>query len=217
MLLNALVSLLGLSFDVYGQRAPASPVVDLGYAIYEGTFNQTTNVTSFLGIRFAAPPVRKLRFRAPQPSLNERSLGVQKTDTIFIGCVQTGDGNKISTPFRPGNVDGLPQKRQSTNPEDCLFLNVWTPGTLKPNAKLPMLVWIHGGGYVAGNVVGTTSVDLIREAGGGLIAVTLDCRLGVFGFLPGAQVKQKGGLNAGLLDQQAVLQWVRRNVTSLLQ
>ena len=76
---------------------------------------------------------------------------------------------------------------------------MWVPGTLKPNAKLPVLVWIHGGGYVfyllntsilliqcnsyvGGNVVGTTGVDLIREAGGGLIAVTLDYRLGVFGM-----------------------------------
>ncbi|KAI0085313.1 hypothetical protein BDY19DRAFT_996856 [Irpex rosettiformis] len=63
-----------------------------------------------------------------------------------------------------------------------------------------MLVWITEGseGAIAGNVVGTTGVDLIREAGGGLVAVTLDYRLDVFGFLPGAQVKQKGALNAGL-------------------
>ncbi|KAI0782412.1 cephalosporin esterase [Irpex lacteus] len=216
MLANTLLTFTSLVWCAYAQRAPPStptaPIVDLGYAIYEGTFNQTTNTTNFLGVRYAAPPVGKLRFQAPKSPLNERSLGVQKADTLSIGCVQTGSGNQITTPFRTGNGNNLPQKRQSTNPEDCLFLNVWVPGTLKPNARLPVLVWIHGGGYVAGNVVGTTGDDLIREAGGGLIAVTLDYRLGVFGFLPGEQVKRKGALNAGLLDQQAVLQWVQRNI-----
>ena len=64
----------------------------------------------------------KLRFQAPQPPLNERSLGVQKADTISVGCVQAGSGNMITTPFRSGNGNNLPQKRQSSNPEDCLFL-----------------------------------------------------------------------------------------------
>ncbi|KAI0782410.1 cephalosporin esterase [Irpex lacteus] len=190
----------------------SSPVIDLGYSIYQGTFNATSNITRFLGIRYAAPPVGKLRFQAPAPPLDERSLGVQLANTLSVGCLQAGSGSNNSSPFRIGNNNNLPVKRQSANPEDCLFLNVYASGSINATNRLPVLVWFHGGGYVAGNVQNEKGDDLINEAGGGVIVVTLDHRLGGFGFLPGAQVKEKGALNTGLLDQQAVLKWVQKNI-----
>ncbi|KAI0094264.1 cephalosporin esterase [Irpex rosettiformis] len=205
-----------LAFCVFSHTtlalSPSAPVVDLDYAIYQGTFNATSNITRFLGIRYAAPPVGKLRFQAPAPPLDERSLGVQQANTLSVGCLQAGSGSNISSPFRNGNGNNLPQKRQSPDPEDCLFLNVYASGPISSANRLPVLVWFHGGGYVAGNVQNEKGDDLINEAGGEVIVVTLDHRLGVFGFLAGSQVKEKGALNTGLLDQQAVLQWVQKNI-----
>ncbi|KAI0347662.1 cephalosporin esterase [Trametopsis cervina] len=200
-----------LSLDEVQAQYSSAPIVDLGYAIYQGVFNETSNTTDFLGVRYAAPPVGNLRFQAPAPPLNETSLGVQLADTVSVGCPEAGSGTNISTPFRSGNGNNL-RRRQSTDPEDCLFLNVFISGPLNPAAKMPVLVWIHGGGYVAGSTQGTSGDDLIREAGGGLVVVNMDYRLGVFGFLPGSQVKEKGSLNNGLLDQQAVLQWIQTNI-----
>ncbi|KAI0782411.1 cephalosporin esterase [Irpex lacteus] len=189
-----------------------SPTVDLGYAIYEGTYNQTTNQTSFLGIRYAAPPVDQLRFQAPSPPLDERSLGIQKADTVPVGCLQSNFGINQTNPYRGDDTHSSLRKRQSMNPEDCLLLSVWTSGPLNPSAKMPVIVWIHGGGYVQGDARNLTGDDLVREAGGGIVVVTLEYRLGVFGFLAGQQVKQKGALNLGLLDQQAAFRWVQRNI-----
>ncbi|KAI0688126.1 cephalosporin esterase [Cytidiella melzeri] len=211
-------SLASLSFVLHGFASLAhcqtssAPVVNLGYAIYAGTFDETSNVTNFLGMRYAAPPVGKLRFQAPAPPLDELSLGVQRADTVSIGCPQAPTGANMSTPFRNDNSDNLPQRRQTVEPEDCLFLNVFISGPLNPTAKMPVIVWIHGGGYVLGNTQGESGDTLISEAGGGIIVVNMDYRLGVFGFLPGSQVKEKGALNAGLLDQQAALHWVQDNI-----
>ncbi|KAI0685456.1 cephalosporin esterase [Cytidiella melzeri] len=218
MLQKTCVALLCIIFCTCVQASfrpppPATPIVDLGYATYQGSYNKTTDTTNFLGVRYAASPVGKLRFQAPAPPSNERSLGIQMADTLSTGCVQSINGVNQTTPFRSGNGDHLPQRRQSTpDPEDCLFLNVFVSGQLTPNAKMPVLVWIHGGGYVALSTSGQSGDDLIAEAGGGIVAVTFDYRLGVFGFLPGSQVKQKGALNAGLLDQEAVLKWVQQNI-----
>lgn len=116
-----------------------SPTVDLGYAIYQGTYNQTTNQTSFLGIRYAAPPVGassvdscaftliftsflgQLRFQAPAPPLDERSLGIQKADTVPVGCLQSNFGINQTNPYRNNDINSS-LKRQDTNPEDCLLL-----------------------------------------------------------------------------------------------
>ena len=146
--LLALSSIVHISLTHARQVVPlhlTSPTVDVGYAVYQGAFNQTTDTTSFLGIRFAAPPVGtlifycfplmitddrclwslitgKLRFQAPQPPLIERSSGVQWADTLSPGCMQTLFGVNMSTPFRLSNDSSFPQKRQSTTSEDCLFL-----------------------------------------------------------------------------------------------
>ncbi|KAI0094263.1 cephalosporin esterase [Irpex rosettiformis] len=202
MLLVTVLALLSLATSIYASthyiHPPPSipPIVDLGYALYQGTFNATANTTDFLGIRYAASPT-----------------GVQKADALPTGCPQASFGVNISTPFRSSNKsDNVPRREPAADPEDCLFLNVFVSGSLNSRAKMPVIVWFHGGGYVAESTQGFNGDDLIREGGGGLVVVTMDYRLGVFGFLAGAEVKRKGALNAGLLDQQAALQWVRKNI-----
>ncbi|EJC97529.1 alpha/beta-hydrolase [Fomitiporia mediterranea MF3/22] len=191
-------------------RADSPQVVDLGYAIYQGTFNSTSNITDFFAVRYAAPPVGKLRFQAPAPPLNMRAQGVQLANTQPQACPMAGSGSNSTTPFR--DLSNNKDRRQNTEIEDCLFLNVHVSGEINPKARMPVVFWIHGGGYVAGSTSGQNGSDLIREASGGIVAVELEYRLGVFGFLPGSEVKKRGALNAGLLDQQFALQWVQKNI-----
>ncbi|KAE9396306.1 alpha/beta-hydrolase [Gymnopus androsaceus JB14] len=103
--------------------------------------------------------------------------------------------------------------------EDCLFLNVHTP-TVTPGKKegLPVVVNVHGGGYTMGALYGGPiegfydGNSLITHSGNGLVVVTIQYRLGVFGFLAGDEVKAAGALNAGLLDQQFAFQWVQEHI-----
>ncbi|TFK35578.1 Alpha/Beta hydrolase protein, partial [Crucibulum laeve] len=100
-----------------------------------------------------------------------------------------------------------------------LFNSVWVPGTLSKAKNLPVIVFIHGGGYVSGSSSGFSGTDtfdgddLIHEAGGGVVAVTIQYRLGVFGFLAGQKVKDDGALNVGLLDQQFALRWIQQYIS----
>ncbi|KAL5483591.1 hypothetical protein ACEPAI_8823 [Sanghuangporus weigelae] len=210
--LSVLLLVVGLFSPVL---ADSPQIVDLGYALYQGTFNSTSNVTDFFSIRYASPPTGELRFQKPAAPPNMRSLGVQLANTQPPACPSAGQGNQIATPFRDLSSD----TRQSTNTrrqivphliEDCLFLNVHVSGPINPIARMPVVFWIHGGGYVALSTAGMNGADLVREAGGGVVAVELEYRLGVFGFLPGAEVKKNGALNAGLLDQQFALQWIQQ-------
>ncbi|KAF8177596.1 Alpha/Beta hydrolase protein [Pholiota molesta] len=207
--------------SVFG--APAVPIVNLGYATYQGiivqdTLTNQTN-TNFLGVRYAAPPTGALRFRAA--SAPAFTPGVQMANAQPAICPAAGSGTAPTTPFRAGASfslsTGAPapasNSSDSGEPEDCLFLNVFVPGDLGSKKNLPVVFWIHGGGYVFGNATIYTGNDLLREAGGGVVVVVIQYRLGVFGFLPGQKVKDDGLLNAGLLDQQFALQWVQQHIT----
>jgi para-nitrobenzyl esterase len=149
----------------------------------------TRDVRSFQGIPYAAPPVGDLRWVPPRPPANWKSV----RDATKPGntCAQAGDfiGDKPSAS------------------EDCLTLNVTAPRGAR---KLPVMVWIHGGGFFSG------SGDIYHPGRiatqGGVVVVTLNYRLGVFGFLD--QPGLAGGGNFGLQDQQAALRWVRRNVAN---
>ncbi|KAK0441071.1 Alpha/Beta hydrolase protein [Armillaria borealis] len=190
--------------------AQSTPVIDLGYAKYRGTFDPAgSNNTQFLGIRFAAPPTGSLRWRVPR--MPGFVAGIQNATTEPSGCLQAGTGRASSNPFPASKRDAL----AVANSEDCLFLNVYIPGQLDSRSSgrnLPVVVWIHGGGYVSGSASGFPGNDLVREAGGGVIAVVIQYRLGLFGFLAGESVKAHGTLNAGLLDQQFALQWIQKHI-----
>ena len=156
-------------------------------------------VRAFKGIPYAAPPVGALRWRPPQPAPSWE--GVRACEAFGPACPQP----KI--PFVQL------RERQS---EDCLYLNVWT-GAREPGAKLPVMVWIHGGSLVFGS--GAQEVyDGAALARLGVVVVTINYRLGPFGFLAHPALSQESPRrvsgNYGLLDQVAALEWVNRNIAA---
>ncbi|KAF5361010.1 hypothetical protein D9756_005128 [Leucocoprinus leucothites] len=197
--------LLGLA-AAYAAQPTAT--VDLGYAEYEGSVNHQTGNIEFLGIRYAAAPTGSLRWREPQQP--QKVSGIQQANTHPDTCWQTGAGIAPVTPFPTRNSHH--QKRDSPPPsEDCLFLNVATP--VNGNGSLPVVVWIHGGGYMGRSAFGFEPGDLIHDAGGSVVGVAIQYRLGVFGFLSSQKVHDGGVLNAGLLDQRFALQWVQSHIS----
>ncbi|KAJ8589766.1 alpha beta-hydrolase [Rhizopogon salebrosus TDB-379] len=189
----------------------STPIIDLGYAQYQGSVDTTTNVTSFLGIRYAAPPVGNLRWAAPQHP--PTTSAVQQATMQPNECYQASVGNSSIDHFQNASLS----KRAVSQSEDCLFLNVYTPGSevvTAPSGGLPVVVWIHGGGYVEFAASPFNGADLIIESNHGVITVLIQYRLGLFGFLAGEAVKEGGALNAGLLDQNYALQWVQAHISS---
>ncbi|MEP6789262.1 MAG: carboxylesterase/lipase family protein [Acidobacteriota bacterium] len=156
------------------------------------------NVFAFKGIPFAAPPVGNLRWREPKPAAAWQ--GVRKGDAFGNACIQVpGLSAAVGDP--------------STYSEDCLYLNVWTQKA-DVAAKLPVMVWIYGGGYVFGSgaVPGYSGAPLAKK---GAIVVTINYRLSQLGFFahPALEKENPGGpANFGLLDQIAALKWVQQNI-----
>lgn len=159
----------------------------------------TEAVSAFKGIPYAAPPVGNQRWRAPQPV--EPWAGERDASFYAADCAQA--------PFPP---DSTPVRTMPS--EDCLYLNVWKPASAKAGARLPVMVWIHGGGFVNG---GSSPAIYSGEkfARDGVLLVSLNYRLGRFGFFahPGLLDEGFGG-NFGFLDQVAALKWVRSNIAA---
>ncbi|KAG2359255.1 Alpha/Beta hydrolase protein [Suillus spraguei] len=216
--LSTRANLLAMSQALLALQALSSPaanvsasIVDLGYSQYQGSVDTATNITSFLGIRYAAPPVGGLRWEAPQPP--STVSGVQQATTQPNECYQAPAGDSSTNPFESFSIT----KRAVSQSEDCLFLNVYIPGNqvvTTPGGGLPVVVWIHGGGYIEGAASEYNGADLIIDSNYGIISVIVQYRLGLFGFLPGEAVKAGGSLNAGLLDQNYALQWVQAYISS---
>ncbi|KAJ7894162.1 Alpha/Beta hydrolase protein [Mycena olivaceomarginata] len=186
--------------------AQLSPIVDLGYAQYQGAVNPANSITHFLGIRYAAPPLGDLRWRAPQAPAN--TSGVQLATSQPSACFQSSTGQSPTNPFQG-------RATQIDETEDCLFLNVYYPSDEAgaPLNNLPTVVWIHGGGYLSGAASPYNGEDIIRQSNRGVVVVLIQYRLGLFGFLSGSAVKRNGALNAGLLDQDFALRWVNKHVS----
>ncbi|KAK3068502.1 hypothetical protein LTR53_013873 [Teratosphaeriaceae sp. CCFEE 6253] len=171
--------------------------VDLGYNVVEGFANASAGLDVFLGIRFAAAPIGSLRWQAPQAPEVNRSATIPVT-AYGPTCPQAPDAGTM-----------LRAVNQSAASEDCLFLNVWTPSNA--TTPLPVYVWIHGGGYGAGS----GRQDLTAFMGtnnNAFVGITIQYRLGAFGFLSSDEVYRKGVVNAGILDQHLALQWVQQYV-----
>lgn len=192
---------LGLALILAATQARATPVVSTDAGCISG--REIERVLAFHGIPFAAPPVGNLRWRSPQPP--KPWDGVRACTNFAPACPQPAD-----------MTYGLPFKRQS---EDCLYLNVWTPGT--NGAPRPVMVWIHGGGNTIGGA-DSPIYDGRHFAASGVVLVSIQYRLGAFGYLAHpaltAEAKTLDGRaasgNYGLMDQIAALKWVQRNIAA---
>lgn len=165
----------------------------------EGIFNGETGIRHFRGIPYAEPPVGELRWKAPQAVKSWE--GVRKAEAFGPRCMQRAVFSDMN--FRSNGVS-----------EDCLYLNVWSPKGAK-KGRLPVLVYFYGGGYIAGDG-SEPRYDGESMARRGMVTVTVNYRLTVFGFFAHPELTKesphRASGNYGLLDQQAALEWVRRNI-----
>ncbi len=160
---------------------------------------QSGGLVVFKGIPYAAPPVGRLRWKPPAPHAPWK----ETLKAYDFGAAEAQPKDDLT------GSSGLAQS------EDCLTLNVWTPGL--DGAKRPVMVWIHGGGFANGSSAEPTYDGSRLSSRGDAVIVTINYRLGAFGFLylgevGGAGYEQSG--NLGLLDQAAALRWVRANIAS---
>ncbi len=175
------------------------PLAKTQSGMIEGKEDEGVRV--FLGIPYAAPPVGELRWKPPVAPAKWHA--VRPAAEFGAHCMQ-------------GKVYGDMNFRDAGGSEDCLTLNVWVPAKAA-GAKLPVMVWIYGGGFAAG----TTSEprqDGIHLAQQGVIVVSMNYRLGIFGFFVHPELAKESGHNAagnyGLLDQTAALRWVHENIAA---
>ena len=188
--------------------SPANPVLEIEGGKVQGVESSVKGVYIYKGIPFAAPPVGDLRWKEPQP-------------------VVPWEGVKVADTFSPG---AMQVKHDSSNPwtsefywedpdfsEDCLYLNVWTPAPGKPDKKLPVAIWIHGGAYTGGWGF-EPEFDGKVWAEKGVVLVTINYRLGIFGFLTHpfltAESPNHVSGNYGILDQIAALKWTYANIAA---
>ncbi|MEN2283144.1 carboxylesterase family protein [Algoriphagus sp. SE2] len=203
---NCGISIL-LLFGIFGNSVLAQNLnsfdvqVKIKNGIIEGSFDTKTGIQKFFGIPYAKPPVEDLRWKAPQP-LDDWS-GIKKTVKFGPRAVQApvfGDMDFKS--------DGIS--------EDCLYLNVWSPAD-RNTKDLPVLVYFYGGGFVAGDG-SEPRYNGESMAQKGIVVVTVNYRLNIFGFLAhpdlSSEAPYKASGNYGLMDQMASLQWVKENIAA---
>ncbi|MDG2396642.1 MAG: carboxylesterase family protein [Flavobacteriaceae bacterium] len=169
--------------------------------IIEGNYNTHSNIQTYFGVPFAKPPVGELRWKAPQPMDNWE--GVKDTKTFGPRPMQT-------------MVFGDMKSRSDGVSEDCLYLNIWTPAT-RNTKNLPVLVYFFGGGNVAGDA-SEYRYDGESMAKKGMVVVTTNYRLNIFGFFAHPELSGEAPYGAsgnyGLLDQNAALKWVQKNIAA---
>lgn len=184
---------------VAAENSPPTAHVDAG--MLAGIHDADTGLDEFKGIPYAAPPTGQRRWKPPQPV--EAWSGVRRADHFGPRCMQRAIYSDMV--FRS---DGMS--------EDCLYLNVWTPA-LRSGEKLPVLVYFYGGGFMAGDG-SEPRYDGASLAQKGIVTVTVNYRLGVFGFLALPALAEESPHHAtgnyGLLDQAAALRWVHRNIAA---
>ena len=168
-------------------------IVNTKYGMVQGVEGKRKSVRVFRGIPFAKPPVGELRFCPPQEP-------------------DCWEGVKLCDSYAPASVQGMRPCENFEISEDCLYLNVFTAAE-RPEEKLPVFFWIHGGAYKMGRT-SDSEFDGEALAQKGAVVVTAPYRLGALGFFATAELEEKtgGSYNLGLLDQQAALRWVQENI-----
>ena len=192
--------ILGLAMTA-GISLVAADTIRTDAGAVQGITTADGTIRVYKGIPYAAPPVGDLRWKPPQP-------------------VTSWSDTRPALEFAPrcaqGHIYDDMVFRDKGGSEDCLYLNVWTPAA-SPEGRLPVMVWIHGGGFIAG-ASSEPRQDGENLARKGVVVVTLNYRLGVFGFLAHPDLtresEHKASGNYGLLDQVAALDWVHRNIAA---
>jgi len=196
-LLGGFITVLSISIGSLALGQAAGPQVTTADGVVEG--KTEFGINTFLGIPYAAPPVGELRWKPPTPAT--KWTGVRKATEFGAHCMQGPVYSDMVFPDPGGS-------------EDCLTLNVWAPANAK---QLPVMVWIYGGGFVAG------STSEPRQHGDnlaklGVVVVSMNYRLGIFGFFvhPGlaAESEHHAAGNYGLMDQTAALRWVQSKIAA---
>jgi len=201
-------ALLILSVTLITVLAAVPEPVRLDSGSVSGTAVNDPGVRAFKGIPYAAPPVGDLRWRAPQPAAHWE--GVRKADQFGANCTAGGGA---------GGRGGKGKAAAPTGPapsEDCLYVNVWTPAKAAGD-RLPVMVWTYGGAFTGGSGA-EARYDGESLAKKGIIVVTYNYRLGLFGFLAHPELTKESGHNAsgnyGMMDFAAVLRWVQKNIAA---
>jgi para-nitrobenzyl esterase len=190
----------GLALGMSKPLFAGSLTVKIDQGKVHGKTINNGKVKAFLGLPYAAPPVGDLRWKAPEPAANWK--GVREATQYGSRCI-------------PGRASADMAFLDTTGPsEDCLYINVYAPAEATPGAKLPVMFWIHGGGYFAGaGGEPRHNGDFLPLKG--VVLVTFNYRLGVFGFLATSDLaKEANGTagNYGLMDMVSALQWVKANI-----
>lgn len=185
-----------------------NPVLTIEGGQIKGIETQTKGIIAYKGVPFAAPPVGDLRWREPQPVVPWE--GVKVADTYGAAAMQIT--------WDPNSFYGREWRASGSVPfdEDCLYLNVWTPAAGQTDKKLPVAMWIHGGGYREGFGFEPEMDGGEDWASRGVILVSVTYRLGVIGFFshPLLSEESPNGVsgNYGVMDQAAALKWIHNNI-----
>ncbi len=189
---------IALPLSLAAQFTADHPQAETANGIVEGVSH--SGVSVFEGIPFAQAPIGDLRWREPQPVKDW--TGIRKVDHFGPNPMEHPAGDMV---FRSQGMS-----------EDCLYLNVWTPAK-SPAEKLPVLVYFYGGGFMSGDG-SEFRYDGESMARRGIVTLTVNYRLGVFGFLSCPELSKEspyhGSGDYGLLDQQAALRWVQQNIAA---
>jgi para-nitrobenzyl esterase len=198
--------LLVVALFAFKQNNDLPDVVKTEEGLVSGVKNTTGDIIAFKGIPFAAPPVGALRWKAPQPAAHWE--GVRKCDAFGPSPMQAEP-----KPFFVWTKEFLIPAQPIS--EDCLYLNVWTK--TDNTSKKPVFVWIYGGGFSSGGA-GVPIYDGEAMAGKGVVFVSINYRVGVFGFFAHPELSKESLIhssgNYGLMDQIAALKWIRKNIAA---
>lgn len=186
--------------------AQSGPVLSIEGGKVQGVKTDIEGVTVYRGLPYAAPPIGDLRWKAPQPVVAWD--GVKLADKF-------GHPGYQSVHYPGGYTTEWGYGDESPYSEDCLYLNVWTPAPGEATKKLPVALWIHGGGYREG-WGSEPEFDAQEWAKKGVVLVSINYRLGVFGFLAHPELSKESpehvSGNYGILDQIESLKWIKKNI-----
>ena len=200
LLLLAVLALFGCS------KTAVSPVLTIEGGQVQGVSTETPGVFVFRGIPYAAPPIGENRWKEPQPVVPWEGVRL---------CDKFGHPSYQAIQYPGGYYTEWGYGDEAPYSEDCLYLNVWTKAPGQTDKKLPVALWIHGGGYREGF---GTEPEFDAQAWGGkdVVLVSINYRLGVFGFMthPELSAESPHGVsgNYGILDQIESLKWIKKNI-----